>query len=295
MKIAFIGCVEFSERILSRLLSTSGMDICCIITRRSSAFNSDFRDLTPLANSHNVPVFYAEGNNQVDMSAFLRTHLPDVIFCFGWSYLLNKDILSLSKLGVVGFHPAALPANRGRHPLIWALALGLNKTASTFFWMDEGADSGDILNQKEIVISSDDDAGVLYAKVTETALSQVDEFLQQLKDGNIIRSKQDSSQANYWRKRGRADGQIDFRMSAQAIHNLVRALTKPYVGAHILTKNGDVKVWKTRISPRSYPVNIEAGQVLDVRENVILVKTYDGAVEVLEHEFNPLPIKGDYL
>jgi len=41
--------------------------------------------------------------------------------------------LGIAPLGVVGFHPAALPANRGRHPLIWALFLGLKKTASTFF------------------------------------------------------------------------------------------------------------------------------------------------------------------
>ena len=31
-------------------------------------------------------------------------------------------------MGVVGFHPALLPNNRGRHPLIWAKALGLDKS-----------------------------------------------------------------------------------------------------------------------------------------------------------------------
>lgn len=41
-------------------------------------------------------------------------------------------------MGVLGYHPAKLPQNRGRHPLIWALALGLKKSASTFFlWMKE--------------------------------------------------------------------------------------------------------------------------------------------------------------
>ena len=37
-------------------------------------------------------------------------------------------------MGVLGFHPSELPKNRGRHPLIWALALGLKKSASTFFY-----------------------------------------------------------------------------------------------------------------------------------------------------------------
>ncbi len=41
--------------------------------------------------------------------------------------------------------------------------------------------------------------------------------------------------------------------------------------------------------------NIECGKVLDVYQNTILVKTYDGAVEIVEHEFNELPIIGEYL
>ena len=48
----------------------------------------------------------------------------------------------------MGYHPAELPYNRGRHPIIWALALGLKSTASTFFYMKEGADDGDIISQE---------------------------------------------------------------------------------------------------------------------------------------------------
>ena len=68
-------------------------------------------------------------------------------------------------MGVIGYHPAALPKNRGRHPLIWALVLGLKKTASSFFIMDERADSGDVISQEEIIINDDDDASSLYAKM----------------------------------------------------------------------------------------------------------------------------------
>ena len=47
---------------------------------------------------------------------------------------------------------------------IWALVLGLNKTASTFFFMDEGVDSGDILSQKPLNISENDDAAMFDPK-----------------------------------------------------------------------------------------------------------------------------------
>ena len=32
----------------------------------------------------------------------------------------------------IGFHPAALPANKGRHPIIWSLVLGLKRQPQLF-------------------------------------------------------------------------------------------------------------------------------------------------------------------
>ena len=93
---------------------------------------------------------------------------------------IKKNILNLTPMGVLGFHPTKLPQNRGRHPLIWALALGLKKCLNIFF-MDEGADSGDILSQKDFDISHNDDAKTLYDKVVEIALEQIAQFFPSLK------------------------------------------------------------------------------------------------------------------
>ena len=41
--------------------------------------------------------------------------------------------------------------------------------------------------------------------------------------------------------------------------------------------------------------NIETGKILDIYENKILVKTYDGCIEISDHEFQELPIVGEYL
>ena len=42
------------------------------------------------------------------------------------------------------------------------------------------------------------------------------------------------------------DGLIDFRMSSRAIYNLTRALTKPYVGAHIKYRGQNISIWKVK-------------------------------------------------
>ena len=64
----------------------------------------------------------------------------------------------MQPLGVISSHPAALPANRGRHPILWALVLGLAETASTFLGMDDVADSCDDISQVRIRIDTFDNA-----------------------------------------------------------------------------------------------------------------------------------------
>ena len=280
MKIVFIGAVTFSEKTLEKLIALKA-DISGVCTLKKSSFNADHVDLTQLCMKHNIPVRYTTDINSDENISWIKTLVPDVIFCFGWSQLLKTDLLNLAPLGVLGYHPAALPANRGRHPLIWALILGLNETASTFFFMDDGVDSGDIVSQYPIKISENDNAGTLYKRITETALEQIDEFLPTLQSGDCKRIKQDHSKSNTWRKRDKNDGKIDWRMSAMTIHNLVRGLTKPYIGAHIEYKDEIIKIWETKVI-RCGEENIEPGKVILVDNNGIVVKTGKNAIRLIK-------------
>ena len=130
-------------------------------------------DLSQLAEKANLPWRYSPQIHDPDSLDWIQSLQPDVIFCFGWSRLLPRQVLDLAPLGVVGFHPAALPANRGRYPIIWALALGLQETASTFFFMQEGADSGDIIIQESIPTLHSEDANSLYLRIINTAIQQI--------------------------------------------------------------------------------------------------------------------------
>ena len=293
MKILFIGTVDFSERSLQKLIELDA-EIVGVCGKKKSKFNSDFVDLKLLSENYKIPFKYVDDINSDDSQKWIKSINPDIIFCFGWSNILKKNILSLTKMGVLGFHPSKLPLNRGRHPLVWALALGLKKSASTFFFMNEGIDSGKILSQKEFDILDTDDAQTLYDKFSEVALSQIEEFLPHPKNKTYQVFEQNNKDANIWRRRFKIDGQIDFRMNSKTIYNLVRALTKPYVGAHINYKEKEIIVWKVKIIDNKH-INIEPGKVLDIIENRIVVKTYDGAIEITKHEFRKLPNIGEYL
>ena len=130
-----------------------------------------------------------ENINEEKVYKFIENIQPEIAFCFGWSQLIKDNIIKKIPQGIIGFHPAALPKNRGRHPIIWALVLGLQETASTFFMMDASADTGDIVSQKIVKISYEDDAATLYQKIMTIACEQVVELWEQLQNGTANKIK----------------------------------------------------------------------------------------------------------
>lgn len=296
MKILYIGAVEFSARMLQKLIDLDA-PIVGVVSPTASSINADFFDLSSIAEAHGIPWKHITNVNDADSLNWIRQKNPDIIFCFGFSQLLRTELLAIAPLGVLGYHPASLPMNRGRHPLIWAIALGLTYTASTFFFIDGGIDSGDIVHQVDLPIEYNDDARTLYDKLITVARTQVEEIYYQLQEKKLSRMPQDTACASVWRKRSKQDGKIDFRMHKRAIYNLVRSLRSPYVGAHVFFKGEDVKVWRTaeRVVNDVLSSNAEFGKVLSVDGNVVVVKCDGGAIALLEHEFSELPKVGDYI
>jgi methionyl-tRNA formyltransferase len=293
MKILYIGSVIFSFKILEKLFSINA-NIVGVITKSKSNFNSDFSDLSEIANKNSVPVHISNDVNSEITLDWIQSINPDIIFCFGWSNLLKKSILNISPNGVLGYHPSLLPFNKGRHPLIWAKVLGLKKTGSTFFFMDEGADSGDIVSQKEISIDFEDDAKTLYRKMIDVSKNQIESICKKL-DNNSLKRFPQKKTGNLWRKRNLQDGLIDFRLNSDSICNLVRGLAKPYVGAHLKFNNKFIKIWKIKKSNESILIDYEPGKILEIIDKKIRVKTNNGSVWLIDHEFHEMPQNGSYL
>ncbi len=272
LRIAFIGCVESSLLALTTLIDMDCVELCAVVTRSDSKVNSDFVDLSPVCKANDIPYLFEDPHAREETLDFLCEYNLDVIYCFGWSYLLKQEILDIAPQGVIGFHPAKLPMNRGRHPIIWALSLGLEETASTFFKMDRGADSGPIISQQLIDIDATDDATSLYNKILYVANQQIKDFTRALHNGNARFMEQNHELATYWRKRGRKDGLIDWRMSATSIHNLIRALAPPYPGAEFMLDEQLYAVSSSTLSLNSCAENVEPGKVISKSDSSFLIK-----------------------
>lgn len=295
MRILFIGCVESSKIFLETLLEQKA-DIVGVITKSQSKSNADFVDLAETCIRNNIKYLYVDNINDMNSVEFIRELKPDTGFCLGWSQLLKEEVLSLFPRGVVGFHPAALPNNRGRHPIIWALALGLQETASSFFMLDTGADTGKVISQIKIPILYEDTARTLYDKIMNVAAGQLTDLWRKMCEGDVCGIEAESQTGNAWRKRNKNDGKVDWRMAGRNIYNLVRALSEPYVGAHFEYGHEEYKVWETReVSEDGYG-NLEPGKIISVSaDETFTVKTGNGLISIVRYDKTFKPEKGMYL
>ena len=166
-----------------------------------------------LAKDAKIPVLYTNSLNDNKTFMWIKELNPDVILCFGWSEIIKGKLLKLPKHGVFGYHPSKLPFNKGRHPIIWTLALGLEETASTFIKLDEGIDTGEIIDQKIVEVLLTDYAQDLYKKLIETAKKQIIKIMYDLINDNLKLTS-----AKVFTMFGeKEDGKIDWRMGANEI------------------------------------------------------------------------------
>lgn len=294
LRILYIGCVEFSLTLLNTLHATHPKDIVGIVSKNKSNFNSDFVSLEMFAKTNNIPYLPVDTSGD-DLTTWIKSLAPDLIYCFGWSHLLSAEIISIPKLGVVGYHPTLLPQNRGRHPIIWPLVLGHKQTGSTFFIIEEGIDSGDILQQEVVEISFCDDARTLYSKLEVVAKKQIITLTKQFKNNTVCKIKQDTTHTSYFRKRTKEDGEIKWQDSVINIYNLIRALTLPYPGAYFKFNTNEISVFKSEILSQANQTNAP-GEVIEHHPQYLDVQCGIGIIRIYKHNNDlEFPKQGDIL
>lgn len=293
MKVLYIGCVTSSFEFLKSIFQNTEAEFVGVVTKVKSNYNADHHSLHDFCEEHNIDWLDYQDNKQ--LAQYIHEKSPDIIYCFGWSHLLPKEVYSIPPLGAVEYHPTLLPKNRGRHPIIWTIALGLKETGSTFFKLMETPDAGDILSQRKLQLNEFETANSLYEKLITTGKEQIVELTNQLISGSVLPISQKESEATYWRKRGKKDGLIDWRMSSEVILNLVNALTKPYTGAHFEYEGKEIKVWIAEVIEVSNIKHLIPGQVVDVKDNFFVVKTSDKLLKMIDFEGDFKPIESIYL
>ncbi len=95
----------------------------------------------------------------------LESFEPDWVVSAGFMRLLGPAVLSAFPLRVVNTHPALLPSFPGTHAVRDGLAYGVKVTGSTIHLVDEGVDTGPIVDQRPVLVEPHDDEASLHERI----------------------------------------------------------------------------------------------------------------------------------
>lgn len=134
---------------------------------------------------------YLHAQSQDVAMATIEGFKPDLIVVAGWRHIIIPTVLAFAP--TVGFHSARLPEYPGRAPVPWALLRGDEWTENTMFYLDEGVDSGDIIDRRRIRLEPDMTPELVYQHMARTCVEMLDEHLPALLAGTAPRTPQDMS------------------------------------------------------------------------------------------------------
>ena len=284
MRIVLVGAVE-ATRVAIEALAEYGRLPVALLTLPPSALgrHSDGVDLAPVAARHGIELIYSTSVNSRETLEALAIIKPDIVLAIGWSQICRAPFRSAAKLGCVGFHPSALPKMRGRAVIPWTILTGVPTTGSTFFWLSEGVNAGDIILQRRFPVAEDETARSLYTKHLQAMRDMLPEIISMFAKGKPVRQPQREEDVSYCARRTPEDGIIDWREPADAILRFVRAVGDPYPGAFTPFGGALLFIDKARMFENSHQYIGLAGQIQSHTDLGFTVKCGDGnCIEVLE-------------
>ena len=271
MRIAFCTCVQIGLSCIEAIIEDGGkFDLLLTLHNNKSKKKSGRIYLDKIALSTNTPLYKLNHINDADVAEVLRKQRIDWLFIIGWSQIASPEVLEVPRKGIIGAHPTLLPMGRGRAAVPWAIIKGLDKTGVTFFKIDEGVDTGPILDQYEIPLSPLETATELYAKVNEAHVELIRQIWPKLKSDAVVGQIQDENKASYWVGRNPADGELSQSMTLKEVDRLVRATTHPYPGAYIMLDTlMKLIIWSGSASP------VQSEKVLNFSDGAYYVTDFE--------------------
>lgn len=243
-----------------------------------------------------LPVYEVLDINQE--ISLLKSLKGDCLIVGGWRQVISKEVLSLFKKGVIGFHPTLLPKGRGPSPIINSIMAGIKESGLTMFYYTEKVDSGPIIGQKEFIIEDDDYAWDVYKKEIEKGKELIREYLPLIIKDKIKPKEQDEKEATYFPKLDKKIfNQINIEDGLIYNYRKIRALSKygknelgllSYEGAYFYYNDKKIIIWKAKpIKDKNFD-----GLRLDFKEGSLFLekieidkKEYDGWRKKFEEIF----------
>lgn len=216
--------------------------------------------------------------SDADLHAKIRDLSPDIAVVFSFNNKIPKSVIDLIPDGILNLHPSLLPLYRGGNPYSRTIMNGEKESGVTIHFISENFDEGDIVAQVKCPIEDNETMGTLFTKTNYLGVRLMISVLSQYeKTGHINRTIQ--PQGDFVKAKNLTNDEyiLDFNQPADAIERKVRALN-PYLNCYTFYKGQILRIYKVAISDKKFNKNALNGEIVEIKNNNIYIKTSDGCI-----------------
>lgn len=281
MKIVYMGTPDFSVGALEAIIE-AGHDVKAVVTQPDKPKGRGKEmQMTPVkecAIRHGIPVFQPVKIKVPEAVAQLREYGADAFVVAAFGQFLSKEILEMPRFGCINIHASLLPKYRGAAPIQRVIIDGEKETGVTTMQMNEGIDTGDMLDKIVVPIAAKETGESLHDKLAKAGAELIVKTLKDIEDGNTHPQKQDDSLSCYAKMLSKSMGLIDWNKDAESIERLIRGLNS-WPSAYTYIQGKTMKIWEADVIeevPQGTP-----GTVNKVTKDAIFVNTGKGQLKIM--------------
>ncbi|MBQ5446775.1 MAG: methionyl-tRNA formyltransferase [Lachnospiraceae bacterium] len=282
MNIVFMGTPDFSVEALKSLIA-AGHNITAVVTqpdkKKGRGEKVMFTPVKEEALKHDLKVYQPVKVREPEFIDELKKLDIDVIVVIAFGQILPKEILEMGQYGCINVHASLLPKYRGAAPIQWAVIDGEEESGVTTMQMNEGLDTGDILEVVKVPIDKKETGGSLFDKLSIAGANLIVKTLDDLQAGTVTPVKQDDTKSNYAKMLKKELGNIDFNQEAVKIERLIRGLN-PWPSAYTKLADKTLKIWDADVVDKDYEG--ENGEIVEVTKDYFVVKTGSKSLKINE-------------
>lgn len=187
--VVFMGTPQFSVPILESLIADPAYQVLAVVTQPDRKVGRKHVLTAPpvkkAAMNHDIEILQPEKINHSEEMQRVIELQPDLIVTAAFGQFLPTKLLAAAKIAAVNVHASLLPKYRGGAPVHYAIINGDTQTGVSIIYMVKKMDAGDILSQRAIPITTDDDTGTMFDKLSVLGRDLLLETLPNLVAGNI--------------------------------------------------------------------------------------------------------------
>lgn len=268
MNIMFMGTPDFALTSLEALCD-EGYNVTSVVCRSDKEQGRDKKIVMPpvkeFALSRGMNVYQPEQLKEGQLKEALEKEKPDLIVVVAYGRILPKYVLDYPKFGCINLHGSILPKLRGSAPIQWSVINGDKYAGATTMFMNEGLDTGDMIDVYKTEIGEKETAGELYDRIAKEGAKLLTQTVKKVINGQATRTPQNDDEATYAPMLTKEMGKICFDRSVHEIYNLVRGLN-PWPVAYTLTNRGILKVFSAEKIPGN--CGKKCGEIVSVEKGI---------------------------